>query len=304
MSEPAVVTSLEQLQLTGTVLSIGNFDGVHAGHRALLSRMQELAAELSRPAVAVSFFPTSRMVFGNSGFLSSAREKTVLLSDFGPAAIVLIPFSREYAATDKQVFLKQIKALEPAAMTVGVDFRFGRDRQGSLNDLSLVTDKLEVFGLVKDGDAVISSSAIRDLLQGGDVGAANRLLGAPYLTIGEVVPGDRRGRTIGYPTANLKVDAGKVLPPGVFAVTAEVAGNRLPGMASAGARPMFPDGSPALEVHIFDYDGDLYGKQLEVRFISRLRDQQLFASLAELTAALEEDERTARRVLRQAGSLG
>lgn len=301
MKPARVVTSLRQLDLRHTVLSIGNFDGVHLGHRALLNRMQQLAAELGRPAVAVSFFPTSRMVFGNAGFLSSAAEKVQLLAEFAPAAIVLIPFSHEYAATDKQEFLAEVAALEPAAITVGVDFRFGRDRQGSLNDLSLVTAKLEVFGLVEQHGAVISSSAIRELLQQGELDAANALLGAPYLARGRVVRGEQRGRELGYPTANLELPPGKVVPPGVFAVRVELPAGTYGGMASAGVRPMFPDHSPALEVHLFDYKADLYSQELSVHFISRIRPQEQFASLEQLKQALAADEVAARRLLADKG---
>ncbi len=300
---PGTVTSLAQVQLIGTVLSIGNFDGVHLGHRALLSRMQRLAEELGRPAVAVSFFPTSRMVFGNGSFLSSDREKSLLLAEFSPETIVLIPFSREYAATDKQEFLSDIAALEPEAITVGVDFRFGRDRQGSLNDLSLVTRKLEVFGLVEQQGAVISSSKVRELLAAGELAAANRLLGNPYLALGEVVTGEKRGRTIGYPTANISLPEGKVLPHGVFAVSVELDGVTYGGMASAGPRPMYPEDSPSLEVNLFDFAADIYGRELAVRFISRLRGQELFGSLELLKEALAADELAARSVLREAGVL-
>lgn len=297
---PRTETSISSVGLDRTVLSIGNFDGVHVGHRALLSRMRSLADELQLPAVAISFFPTSRMVFNDSGFLSSAQEKALLLGEFSPEAVVLIPFSHEYAQTDPQVFLSELRQLGPAAVTVGVDFRFGRERQGTLNDISLVTGKLEVFGLVESPDgSVISSSRIRELLAAGDVAAANALLGAPYLALGTVIKGDQRGRTIGFPTANLAVPEGKVLPPGVFVVSATVQGRSHSGMANVGPRPSFPDGTPALEVNLFDFDGDLYGQELAVRFISRIRGQQKFASLDELKARLAEDERVAREQLRE-----
>lgn len=300
---PRTETSISSVGLDRTVLSIGNFDGVHVGHRALLSRMRSLADELQLPAVAISFFPTSRMVFNDSGFLSSAQEKALLLGEFSPEAVVLIPFSHEYAQTDPQVFLSELRQLGPAAVTVGVDFRFGRERQGTLNDISLVTGKLEVFGLVESPDgSVISSSRIRELLAAGDVAAANALLGAPYLALGKVIKGDQRGRTIGFPTANLAVPEGKVLPPGVFAVSATVQGRSHSGMANVGPRPSFPDGTPALEVNLFDFDGDLYGQELAVRFISRIRGQQKFASLDELKARLAEDERVAREQLREGKS--
>lgn len=294
---PRVLSYVSAVSARGAVLSIGNFDGVHVGHRALLGRMQELGRKLGRPAVAISFFPTSGMVFRSTGCLSSAWEKTLLLSAFGPEEVVLIPFSRDYAATDKDEFLGQLAALGPAAILVGADFRFGRGREGTLNDLSLVTDRLEVFRLLESDGEKVSSSRIRELLRAGELSLANRLLGAPYLAAGTVVEGERRGRTIGFPTANLEVAEGKVLPAGVFAVTAELGERTLQGMANVGPRPSFPDGAPALEVNLFDFDEDIYGRELLVRFHAPLRSQKHFSGLAELQAQLAADGEKARRLL-------
>ncbi len=299
---PRVVTSLADLNLDGSVVSVGNFDGVHLGHRVLLSRMKQLAAELGLPGVAISFFPTSRMVFKDSGYLSSAREKVLLLSEYGPGSIVLIPFSLEYAATGSDEFLQGLAALRPAAITVGADFRFGQGRSGSVNDLRETGARIEAYGLVEHGGQPISSSRIRSLLQDGDAEAAAELLGAPYLSLGRVVEGDRRGRTIGFPTANLEVDEGKVLPQGVFAVTVDLAGRKLQGMANVGPRPSFPDSPPALEVNLFDFDEDIYGQELAVRFHARIRGQVRFGSLDELKAQLAADGRAARSLLARGGS--
>lgn len=301
---PRTVRSAAEAGLNGTVLALGNFDGVHRGHRALLGRMSELATELGLPAVAVSFFPTSRMVFSDAGFLSSEREKALLLAEFDPAAVVLIPFSHDYAQTSSGEFLQDLATLGPAAITVGADFRFGRDRSGSLNDLSLVTRRLEVFNLLECNGTVISSSRIRELLASGDVAGATELLGAPYLVLGTVERGDQRGRTIGFPTANLAVPEGKVLPHGVFAVRITVSGQELGGMANVGPRPSFPDGAPALEVNLFDFDADIYGQELAVRFIGRIRSQQRFSGLEELKQRLAQDAVEARRILSDEGAAG
>ncbi len=297
-----VVTSPAQLDLSGVVLAIGNFDGMHRGHRTLLARMQELADELGLPGVVISFFPTSRMVFANSGYLNSAEEKVALLSRYGPEAVVLIPFSREYARTDKSEFLGQLEALSPAAIIVGEDFRFGADRAGTLNDLSLVTGKLEVFGLVNDDGRPISSSRLRELIEAGAVEDARALLGDAYLAAGEVVRGEQRGRTIGWPTLNVMVGQGKVLPAGVFAVTVTLPdGSTAGGMANVGSRPSFEGTPPSLEVHVFDFEGDLYGEEVTVRFIRRLRSQVRFASLDELKQQLALDAAEARKALSETG---
>ena len=292
-----VVNDPDRLDLTGAVLSIGNFDGVHWGHRQLLGRMNELARPEGRPTVILTFFPPSKVVFGDQPFLCSEQEKLELLRHFQPSAVVVIPFSVEYSRTDKSVFLDQIGRLAPFAVIVGEDFRFGHKRQGTLNDLSRVASKLEVFGLVKKGDEVVKSSAIREYLTEGDVAHAARLLGEPYLTIGEVVEGDRRGRQIGYPTANLTVPERKAMPTGVFSVRVETGSGSFDGMANSGPRPSFPDAAPACEVHLFDFEGDLYGKELRVRFIDRIRGQQKFGSLDELRARLDEDARVAKEQL-------
>ena len=292
-----VVDDPDHLDLSGAVLSIGNFDGVHWGHRQLLGRMNELARPEGRPTVILTFFPPSKVVFGDQPFLCSEQEKLELLSHFRPSAVVVIPFSVEYSRTDKSVFLDQIGRLAPFAVIVGEDFRFGHKRQGTLNDLSRVTSKLEVFGLVRKGDEVVKSSAIREYLTEGDVAHAARLLGEPYLTIGEVVEGDRRGRQIGYPTANLRVPERKAMPAGVFSVRVDTGTGSFDGMANSGPRPSFPEAAPACEVHLFDFGGDLYGKELRVRFIDRIRGQQKFGSLDELRARLDEDARVAKEQL-------
>src|SRR5690606_19875566 len=197
-----VVRGLEDLDLKGVMLSIGNFDGVHRGHRALLGRTRELAERHAAPSVVVTFFPPSRVVFGNATYLSSEREKLDLLAEFAPTAVVMVPFSREYAATDKAAFVDQLRRLAPHTIVVGEDFRFGRGREGNLNDLSPIARRLEAFGLVTYGGEVVKSSRVREHLDKGDVERANELLGAPYRATGEVVHGEKRGRLIGYPTAN------------------------------------------------------------------------------------------------------
>jgi riboflavin kinase/FMN adenylyltransferase len=292
-----VVDSPEALELPGTVVSIGNFDGVHWGHRQLLARMRELAAAEGRPSLVITFFPPSKVVFGDQPYLCTAQEKLELLSPFEPTAVAVIPFSLDYARTDKSVFLGQLAALRPGAIIVGEDFRFGHKRQGTLNDLSLVTGKLEVFGLERLDGEVVKSSAIRELLAAGDVAHAARLLGGNYLAIAKVGRGDQRGRTIGFPTVNLEVAERKAMPQGVFSVVVEVDGESFGGMANSGPRPSFPDAAPACEAHLFDFEGDLYDRELRVRFIERIRGQQRFASLDELRARLAEDARVAREQL-------
>lgn len=311
----------EALELSPTIspsiLCIGNFDGVHRGHQMLLTEMHRLAQAQHLPAVIITFHPHARMVFQQAKCLTSASEKTMLLANFSPSAVVMIPFSQAYAQTDKQVFLEQLARLTPHTIIVGEDFRFGHQRAGSLQDLATVTEKLEVFplqGLSKtglsetglsdtgldeagSGKIPIKSSSIRQFLADNQLEAAQNFLGYAYFCVGTVIQGEQRGRSIGYPTANIQVDEDKLLPQGVFAVRCQVDGNSYQGMANVGARPSFAADAPALEVHLFDMSADLYGHTMLVSFVQFLRPQIKFAGLAELKSQLQEDERQARQIL-------
>lgn len=292
--------SLASARTKGAVVSIGNFDGVHLGHRALLGRMRGLARDSGRPALVVTFFPPAKVLFTGADYLSSAAEKRMLLSEFTPDEVVTIPFDRDFASTEKQAFVARLAALEPSAIVVGRDFRFGHDRQGTVADLADIAP-LEPFDLVTVDGRPVGSSRIRELLAANDVEGANRLLGAPYPALGTVVHGAERGRTIGYPTANLQLAPGKALPTGVFVVTAVTAAGAYGGMANVGARPSFAEEPPSLEVHLFDFTGDLYEQEIAVQFHRRLRDQRRFDSLAELKEQLARDADESRATLARLG---
>lgn len=294
---PLVVGSLTDLVLKRVVICIGNFDGVHLGHRALLERMAEVAKAEGAPSVVVTFFPPAKVVFGNATYLSSEDEKLDLLAAYCPTAIVVEHFTRDFALTDKAVFVDQLRRIAPHTIIVGEDFRFGHQRRGTLNDLSPIAQRLEAFGLITAGGEVVKSSRIREHLAAGRIASANALLGGPYPVRGEVVTGAQRGRTIGYPTANIATGERKALPGGVFAVTVDTPAGTFGGMANVGSRPSFPDEPPALEVHLFDFSGDLYGQSVTTRFHAFLRTQRKFGGLEELKEQLTADERAARTSL-------
>ena len=294
---PVVAGSVAELDLKGAVLCIGNFDGVHLGHRALLERMAEVAATQGAPSVVITFFPPAKVVFGTATYLSSAEEKLELLAAYRPTAVVMRHFTREYAQTDKAVFVDQLRRIAPDTIIVGEDFRFGHQRQGTLNDLSPIARRLEAFGLITAGGEVVKSSRVREHLAAGRIANANALLAAPYPVRGEVVTGARRGRTIGYPTANIATGERKALPGGVFAVTVDTQAGTFGGMANVGPRPSFPDEPPSLEVHLFDFAGDLYGTTVTTRFQVFLRTQRKFGGLDELKEQLAADERAAKQAL-------
>lgn len=285
-----VVTSARELKLKDTIVCIGNFDGVHLGHQMLLRHMQEEARLKQKASVIVSFFPPSRHYFSSSPYLSSRTEKLELFKIFEPHGVVLIHFDEVYTKTPKESFLADIAYLQPDTLIVGENFRFGHERKGSLYDLSHYAKKLEVFNLKHGEGKAISSSRIRDLLSQGDVAEARLLLGRPYSASGKVIKGDERGRSIGFPTANIHIDKDKALPLGVFAVRVKTPLGDYAGMANVGPRPSFPNEPPALEVHIFDFDADIYDQELTLFFISLLRQQRKFLSLEDLKAQLTRDK--------------
>lgn len=213
----------------------------------------------------------------------------------------MTPFDHDYARTPKEAFLEQLQHLAPKLLIVGEDFHFGYKRSGGLDDLQHVTERLEVFSLRRLEEEPIKSSHIRELLRTGEVEQARRFLGYSYLAIGEVTAGDRRGRTVGFPTANLQLAPEKALPIGVFAVWVETPYGTFGGMANVGPRPSYPDAPPSLEVHLFDFDGDLYGKTIRVSFERFLRAQRRFAGLDDLKAQLAADEQRARAALQALG---
>jgi riboflavin kinase / FMN adenylyltransferase len=292
-----IVNSPEQLTLKDTIICIGNFDGVHVGHQMLLEHMQTLSSTLHKPSLVITFFPPSKVFFQDGDYLSTEAEKLELLRTYAPNAVVMIPFTEAYTHTPKEDFLAQLTQLEPHTIIVGEDFRFGYKRQGTLNDLSHLPERLEVFGMKRVNGEEVKSTRIRQLLGEGNVEAVKPFLGRSYSAQGIVVEGDKRGRTIGFPTANIQTPKGKALPLGVFAVNVDTEQEKFKGMANVGPRPSFPNDPPSLEVYLLDFDGNLYGKTLTVHFEAFIRAQKKFSGLEELKGQLEADKRSAKEKL-------
>ena len=278
------------------VLCLGTFDGLHLGHKMLLEHLKKRSKELGVSSVVVSFQPPPKSLLQGVRFLSSYEEKLKLMSTFDLDAIVLIPFDFDYAKTDKQVFLDQLKALNPKEIIVGEDFRFGHKREGGIEDLKEMCGCVENFDLLDLEGRPIKSSFIRLQIQEANVKEAARYLGHDYFAIGTVQEGQKRGRSIGYPTANIMVADKKALPNGVFAVEIESSHGRHYGMANVGARPSFEEKPPSLEVHVFDFSGNLYNQNVTVHFKDFLRSQIKFAGIEEVKAQLVQDEFKARQV--------
>ena len=291
------------------MLTAGNFDGVHRGHQALIAETRALARELFAPAAVLTFDPAPRDVLRpENGIprIQSLERKLEHLSRTGIDAVIVQPFDLALASLDAASFARRLRDhLGVRAMAVGHDFRFGRGRQGGADTLrsELSIPVREVEALV-DEHGPISSSRIRAALQEGRVAEAARLLGHPHELVGRVTRGDQRGRLLGFPTAHLwpseQGGLGGLVPPnGVYAVRVRgIDGEQpLPGVANLGTRPTFEGQGQRLEVHLLDFEGDLYDRELIVELIERLRPEQRFPSVEALVAQIRKDAEEARSVL-------
>jgi len=290
----------------GSVVCIGAFDGLHLGHRALVRHAVSRARTLGLPAIALSFEPLPREFFAKAApppRLTLPRAKFEGLCELGVDRVGLLRFDAALAAMAAENFVRDVLAarLHAREVWVGPGFRFGRDRLGDLQALQSLGAvhgfAAEAIEAVGDG-APISSTRIRNALASGDFETAARLLGRPYAIGGRVIRGNRLGRTLGYPTANLRF-GGKTPPlSGIFAVQVRGVGpDPLPAVASFGTRPTVGGREPLLEAHLFDFDGDLYGRRIQIEFRARLRDEQTFADLPTLVEQMHRDAAQARLLL-------
>jgi riboflavin kinase/FMN adenylyltransferase len=298
----------------GAVVALGNFDGVHLGHRALIGEARRIAKSENRPLAAVVFEPYPREFFrpNDEPFrLTPFRVKAHLLSQEGIDFLIVLTFDQELAGKLPQDFVTEIlvNELHVHHVVIGRDFRFGKGRAGDATVLSYMGEmegfNVTVFAPVSAGRATkISSSEIRAALKAGHPEEAARLLGHWWSVEGHVAPGDKRGRTIGFPTANLKVE--RMLQPafGVYAVRARIHGKDkvYDGVANFGLRPMFALASPLLEVHLFDFSGELYGELLEVELVAYLRGEMKFDGVEALKAAIAADCEIAKAILKASGA--
>jgi len=295
--------------LAGAVVAIGNFDGVHRGHKAVIAAAQQRAAALGRPAAALTFEPHPRSFFhpGEPLFrLTDATTKLRLLAATGLDGAIVLTFDEALANLSAEDFVKRIlvERVAVAGAAIGFNFHFGANRAGS-PDFLVAEGKRHGFAVdivppLRDRGRPVSSQPIREALAGGRLEAAAELLGYPWFLSGTVIHGDKRGRELGFPTANLKPDPSCGLRRGIYAVRAAVGGRRYDGVASFGRRPMFDAGTVLLEIFLFDFSGDLYGETMDVAFIGFLRDEAKFASAEELIRQMQEDARLAREVLGRA----
>ena len=293
----------------GSVACIGAFDGLHLGHRALVSRAVSRARALGVAAVAVSFEPLPREFFAKGvkpPRLMLPHAKAKGLFELCCDQVGLLRFNARLAAMSAEDFVRQllVQRLNVREVWVGPDFRFGKGRSGDLDLLQSMGRELgftaHVIEPVLEGGERVSSTRIRAALMGGDFDTATRLLGRPYAIGGHVVHGKQLGRTLGYPTANLRFGGNTPALRGIYATWVHgVTAAPWPSVSSFGTRPTVDGIEPLLEAHLFDFDADLYGKRIEVEFVARLRDEEKFDGLPELVAQMHLDDAQARAILLQ-----
>lgn len=301
--------SLEEVQLNKSWLTIGSFDGVHRGHQEVINRLTAGAHSGGSPAVVLTFFPHPAIVLGKREepfYLTAPEERAELLSELGADVIITHPFDRQVASTSAYDFVARLKKhLDLEHLIVGDDFALGRNREGNISTLRRLGEEvfdytLEVMPPVTNSGEKISSSQVRSALAEGNVVRAAELLGRPYVLAGQVVHGDGRGRAIGVPTANLDVWADRCLPKtGIYVCRAHVLGETWGAVTNVGYRPTFEPqpATPIVEAYLLDFEGQIYGEELRLEFLSRLRDELRFSSVDALVAQMREDIRIAREHL-------
>ncbi|MBA3451677.1 MAG: bifunctional riboflavin kinase/FAD synthetase [Deltaproteobacteria bacterium] len=292
----------------GAAIAIGNFDGVHAGHRALIQRACQLAEAHAAKSVALTFDPHPSAVLSPHGappMLTSLARRLELLAAAGLDAVVVEPFTRDLAGLAPNSFIDNVvlHALGARAIIVGYDFTYGQGRTGTTDALRAHAGtagvEVAIVPPIEVGGEVASSTKVRGYLGSGDLARATRLLGRPWDVDGVVVHGAKRGRAIGIPTANIAPESDLVVSPGIYAVTLEREGQPpLPAVASLGTNPTFVEqGGLVLEVHVLDWDGDLYGQRVRTAFVAKLRDEQKFDSIETLLVQIRADIVAARSAL-------
>lgn len=289
-------------------IAIGNFDGVHRGHRALIERTRELARAHQARAIALTFHPHPGAVLTTKAappMLTSLERRLELLADAGLDAVVVEPFTQELAGLSASAFVDSvlIGALGARAIIVGYDFSYGAGRIGTTETLRAHGNRagieVDVLPQVEVGGEIASSTRVRGYLREGDLAGAGRLLARPWDVDGVVIHGAKRGREIGVPTANIQPDTELLIAPGIYAVTLSVEGGPpLPAVASLGTNPTFvQQGGLVLEVHVLDWAGDLYDKRVRTTFVARLREERTYPSVDTLLVQIRQDIVDARAAL-------
>ncbi len=292
-----------------TVITIGSFDGIHLGHKKLFRKTIELAEKFSAVPVVVSFDPHPRKVLfpeAHFKFLTTLEEKIYLLHKEKIKKLVFIPFTMEVAGLSPEIFVQEyiVDGLRTKGVVVGFNFRFGKNRKGDTEVLKKYGEKygfvVEKVDPVQINNYVVSSSLIRSLLEKGELELANKMLGHFYFLTGKVIEGAGRGRKLGFPTANLEISPEKLIPAsGVYAVKVYLEKKEFHGVMNIGTKPTFMEKTLSVEVHIFDFCDNIYGKNIRVELIKFIREERKFSSIEELKKQITKDCKLARSILRR-----
>lgn len=308
-----VYRDVRQFNVTKPVLTVGSFDGVHLGHRKVINRLNEIASERNGESVIFTFAPHPRLVLNPTEdslrLLTTLDEKISLLEEAGVQHLIIYPFTKPFADLSYTDFVREVlvEKLHVESLVVGYDHKFGKDRKGDfemLKSLALAFKfNLEKLDVLLSDNVNVSSTKIRDALQEGNLAKANRYLGYTFSLHGTVVEGQKLGRRIQFPTANIESsDIHKIIPGyGVYAVRVKIDETYHQGMLNIGTRPTINKNADhrSIEVHIFNFNQDIYGKQVEIKFVTKIRDEQKFASVDELKGQLERDKTTVLGILNQ-----
>lgn len=300
----AKLTFIDHVQRDlNTTLSVGTFDGVHAGHRVLINTVLQRAEKSGGRSVIVTFDPHPREIIepGKAGIklLSSLKERCELLADLGIDEMVVIPFDRDFSLLTSEEFIKHIiwERIGVSNFIIGYDHHFGRDREGTIDTVKRLGVELgftsQVVSKQEVGDKTVSSTAVRKAIQvDGDMTQAAKFLERYYLLNGTVVHGDKRGKSLGFPTANIQPEnPSKIIPKkGVYATWVRIEESYYRGMMNIGERPTFDKTKLSIEVHILDFNTDIYGKEIQVQFVERIRDELAFSGKNELIEQLHRDK--------------
>lgn len=290
---------------TQTVVTIGTFDGVHAGHRVLLKRLTDGAKAMGCESVIFTMFPHPRMVLQpdvDIKLIQTIKERQQLLESVGIDHLVIEPFTKSFSRMSAEDFVQQIlvNQLQAKKVIIGYDHRFGRNRRADVKDLRRFGQEfgfeVEEVSAQEVDEITVSSTKIRKALLDGDLDTANTYLVDPFTLTGTITKGRGLGRTLGYPTANLEVEENYKLIPknGVYIVKSEIDNISVYGLMNIGTNPTVGGETTSIETYFMDFDGDLYGRKLQIELLSRIRDEQRFGSTAELTAAIAEDQKIAK----------
>lgn len=297
-------------EIKNPILTVGTFDGVHIGHQKIISRINEIAKEKGGESVLLTFHPHPRLVLfpddDSLKLINTIDEKTALLDNFGLGHVIYMAFEKKLSRMTPVEYVRDILVNKIGIKTIviGYDHHFGRNREGDielLRELAPIYDFEVIEIAAQDVDEItVSSTKVRRAIEHGDIKAATEFLGHTFTLTGTVVEGNQLGRELGFPTANLAIsDPNKIVPGnGVYVVTGKVEGQMLSGMLNIGMKPTVGDLlEPTIEVHFFNYAGDLYGKEIELTFIDRIRDEQKFVDLEQLKSQLKSDEENAKELL-------